>query len=208
MLVDSCSFELICVLVDQYVILSCLVCQCLHFLLDSFFPWPMEKRKSGKIKKPWRHLHGHLPLLQSRTLWRAYWGILEASKNSRDEGGLKVAFMANVCNRENSNSHLYHRTQAESESKPARTNLSLMQGGSSKQVLWHARKQNISRVFSQSSVGIEKFRNKHGWFEKQTNCHFKYIYVGLEGECVHPVCLSSVEGKHLPDVHAAEGHSL
>lgn len=36
MLVDSCSFELICVLVDQYVIQYFLVCQYLHSFLSPF----------------------------------------------------------------------------------------------------------------------------------------------------------------------------
>lgn len=58
MLVDSCSFELICVLVDQYVIQYFLVCQYLCSSLLSpfvlFFYQNLERRASGKVKKPSR----------------------------------------------------------------------------------------------------------------------------------------------------------
>lgn len=60
MLVDSCSFELICVLVDQYVIQYFLVCQYLHSFPISvsvlFFLHNLERRASQKVKKALRHI--------------------------------------------------------------------------------------------------------------------------------------------------------
>lgn len=66
MLVDSCSFELICILVDQYVILPCLVCQCLDCLLVLFDPHSPEILGKGKAQRSRNSGGCHLPLMQSQ----------------------------------------------------------------------------------------------------------------------------------------------
>lgn len=93
MLVDSCSFELICVLVDQYVILPCLLCQCLHvilglldFILFSSLPPPLHdpwNNGSGKVKTGVIISAPFFVNAHSLVVWRAYWERMGESQSSQ-----------------------------------------------------------------------------------------------------------------------------